>query len=258
MFLSIIVPFYNSEFKADRLLNTISHLNFKEVEYIFVDDGSTDNTYKKLVSFRDSNPHHNISAVTQENKGPGGARNTGLKLANGKYVWFVDSDDDITSEAIEYLYANINHNYDFIEFIEQQSGALIDSMNIESGSYTESTQVRNILLKRFGRLHSKIFKRKLLIDKNIFYPEYCYYEDNPLAFIYPFHVKSFLKTDVIGYIYQVDQPSITRGNQSPKKLDRLKTAEYGLKEGLTLASSSVETQQLMKEFTKVFNEHQFI
>jgi len=249
MFLSIIVPFYNSELKSDRLLNTISHLSFNEVEYIFVDDGSTDDTYKKLDSFQKNHPDHNITVITQENKGPGGARNTGLKLAIGKYVWFVDSDDDITSDAIECLYSNINNDYDFIEFIESQSGILIDSMNIDSKSYIESTQIRSILLKRFGRLHSKIFKRTLLIDNNILYPEYCYYEDNPLVFIYPFYIKSFLKTDIIGYMYQLDYPSITRGSQSPKSLDRLKTAEYGLKKGLSLTSNITEIKLLMEEFT---------
>lgn len=254
MFLSLIVPFYNSEFKSDRLLNTISHLSFNEVEYIFVDDGSTDDTYKKLVSFQTNHPHHNVTVITQENKGPGGARNTGLKLAVGKYVWFVDSDDDITSEAIEFIHSNISNNYDFIDFNAVMTGdRIVNSMDLKEDSYKFSDHnILAILLKNFGRLSSKAFSRRLLIENNIFYPEYCFYEDNPMVFIYPFYIKNFYKSNITGYLQHLEHTSITRGNQSPKSLDRLKTAEYGLKKGLSLTSNITEINLLMKEFTKQY------
>src|SRR5690606_33351962 len=116
MYLSLIVPFYNSAHKCKRILKRISEITSSDLEIILVDDGSTDDTYRLLTDFRDNLPQANITVVKQKNKGPGGARNTGLKRANGEYVWFIDSDDDITLEALAYIKSNCANQYDFIDF----------------------------------------------------------------------------------------------------------------------------------------------
>lgn len=250
MLLSFIVPFFNSKKKSKRLLKTLSSIDQDDIEIILIDDGSTDNTYKMLMDFKINAINENIEVIEQENKGPGGARNAGLTRAKGKYVWFVDSDDDIRIEAIEFLKEISDKNYDFIDFNIQSGSEVINSMDINPGEYSDAENYRIVLLNHFGRISSKAIRREFLIENNIFYPEYCLYEDNPLTYIYPFLVKSFLKTEVVGYIHHLEFESITRSQPSLRTLDRLYTSIYGFKKGLELAQNNVEVDILKEKFIK--------
>jgi len=252
MLLSLIIPFFNSEYKSKRLLKTLAKIKQKDIEFILINDGSTDNTFCLLEEFKVSIPESNVTLINQDNKGPGGARNSGLKIAQGEYVWFVDSDDDITLEAVNVLRENRDRNYDFVDFNVQSSSKLINSMSIEAGEYTDKEQMSVMLLNNFGRIWSKAIRRVFLLDNNIFYPEYCLYEDNPLAFIYPFLVKRFLKTEVVGYVHNTDFESITRSAPNLRTLDRLYTSIYGLEEGLKLAKSSKDINTLKSKFLVLY------
>ena len=121
MYLSLIVPFYNRDVSSLTLLKTLTELSLDGVEIILVDDGSTDNTYLDLSSYKDGFPDQNIQLIKQGNKGPGGARNAGLKLSQAKYVWFVDSDDDITQEAVDFIKENSASSYSLIQIKPIQS-----------------------------------------------------------------------------------------------------------------------------------------
>src|SRR6476646_1320860 len=99
LLLSIIVPFFNSAGKADRLLSTLAGIEESDVELIFVDDGSSDGTAGYLHEWQ-TRMRVRGTAVRQENKGPGAARNHGLDVAAGQFVWYVDADDDINPAVI--------------------------------------------------------------------------------------------------------------------------------------------------------------
>ena len=252
MLLSLIIPFFNSEHNSQRLLKTLEQVKQRDIEFILINDGSIDNTFCLLEEFKASIPDSNVTLINQDNRGPGGARNSGLKVAKGKYVWFVDSDDDITLEAIDVVRDNYNSNYDFIDFNVQSTKELKNHMNLDAGEYFVKDKYRIELLKNFGPISSKAVRRELLIENSIFYPEYCLYEDNPLGFIYPFFIKSFLKTEVIGYLHHLEFESITRSKMSMRSFDRLRTAVYGLEEGLKLAKGSAEISVLEKKFIEKY------
>lgn len=95
MFLSVIVPVYNCEkYLAECLRSFIEQdLPDKDYEVICVNDGSTDESAVMLSEWSDTHPVLRI--LTQENAGVSAARNNGLAIARGDYVWFVDSDDFI-------------------------------------------------------------------------------------------------------------------------------------------------------------------
>jgi len=245
--LTIISPFYNSEGKCDRLLDTISKIENESVEFIFVDDGSTDNTLALLNKFQ-QNSRANISIISHENKGPGGARNTGLKAAKGDYVWFVDSDDDILLDGLPEIQKNLKYNYDFIDFNYISDGISINSMQLPSGVYSINDINRKILLSNFGRIWTKVINREFLIKNSILYPEYCIYEDNPLGFVYPFFTTRFMKSDTVAYSYSTDFPSVTRSKPNPRYFDRLYTSAYGFKKGVALANTPTERDLLEDKF----------
>ena len=251
--LSVIVPCYNSERKCRYLLQTLASLDEPEIEVIFVDDGSTDNTIKVLLDFQRLSKLH-VRVVPQENKGPGGARNTGLKLASGKYVWFVDSDDDIQSQAIDHLKKLGGAAFDVIDFNHTSLRGQVNSIGLNEGSYDNVGNVREILVRSFVPIWSKMILRSLIVENSIWYPEYCYYEDNALGFIYPFHVQRLYKCELVGYIYHGG--GYTDASDPVSKsggfFDRMSVAVYGFKRGFKRADKESERKLLIRKFIRLF------
>lgn len=99
--LSIIIPVYNVEVYIGKLLQSIFSQNTEEVEIIVVNDGTLDGSMNVVKSFVSA--HSNLYIVNQSNMGLSEARNTGLKYAKGKYVWFVDGDDCISADCLDGL-----------------------------------------------------------------------------------------------------------------------------------------------------------
>ena len=103
MRLSVIIPVYNVEEYVLRCLKSIIDIeNHGDTEIIVVNDGSRDGSMALVSDFASSHPI--ITIVNQENRGLGAARNTGLKHAQGEYVYFLDSDDYIDLESFVHLF----------------------------------------------------------------------------------------------------------------------------------------------------------
>jgi CDP-glycerol glycerophosphotransferase len=96
--LSIIIPTYNIDRYIGPLLDAITRQEFRNLEIIAVDGGSTDDTTVLLEKRRPEEPR--LSVVPRGRIGPGNARNVGLSHATGEYVWFVDGDDMVASECL--------------------------------------------------------------------------------------------------------------------------------------------------------------
>lgn len=103
---SIIVPIYNVQAELADSLNSILKQSFSNFEIIAVNDGSTDNSPEILRHYAKFDSR--IKIIEQENKGPGEARNSGLKVAQGEYILFLDSDDQLYSkETLQQLYSTL-------------------------------------------------------------------------------------------------------------------------------------------------------
>ena len=109
MKISIIIPCYNVEKYIIQLVSSLlKQIDGKNIEIICVNDGSTDNTLNCLKSLATGN--NNLHIINQENGGPASARNSGLDIAKGEYIWFVDGDDSIDKHAINTLTHEIEEN----------------------------------------------------------------------------------------------------------------------------------------------------
>ncbi len=97
--LSIIIPVYNVESYISQCLESILSQSFKEFEIICVNDGSSDNSIEVLQKFKEKDDR--IIIIDKKNEGSGVARNVGLSIAEGKYIYFVDGDDWIEKNALE-------------------------------------------------------------------------------------------------------------------------------------------------------------
>jgi glycosyltransferase involved in cell wall biosynthesis len=100
---SVIIPAYNVEKCLVKCLDSVLKQTLKEIEIIVVDDGSTDTTPVILNKYK--NEYSNIVILSQKNSKQGAARNRGLDIAKGEYIYFLDADDYIELNALEYLYA---------------------------------------------------------------------------------------------------------------------------------------------------------
>ncbi|MBQ7148238.1 MAG: glycosyltransferase [Pseudobutyrivibrio sp.] len=104
---SIIVPVYNVEAQLGRCVETLGDQSYPMLEIILVDDGSTDSSGILCDEF--AMKDFRIKVIHQPNKGLSGARNSGLDIATGDYIFFVDSDDYLSLDAIEKLLTNLHH-----------------------------------------------------------------------------------------------------------------------------------------------------
>ena len=98
---SVITPVYNTEKYLDKTIESVINQTYKNLEFILIDDGSTDSSKKIILKHakRDSR----IKYFYKSNGGAASARNEGLRHVTGDYVFFIDSDDTIINNAIESL-----------------------------------------------------------------------------------------------------------------------------------------------------------
>ena len=152
---SVIVPVYNVEQYLDKCLESITSQTYSNLEIIIVDDGSEDSSYLIYEKWKEKDDR--IQIIKKINEGLGFARNTGLEMATGKYVLFVDSDDFIENNMIEKLIENIiidksdtiycgikrYFNENEIKNIPPKCGRIV---------YDKNEIINNVLLEMIGTL----------------------------------------------------------------------------------------------------------
>ncbi len=100
--ISVVVPVYNAEQYIEACIESILNQTYDNLEIIMVNDGSTDSSRDKCLNLLTRGD--NIKFYEKSNSGPSDTRNVGIKKSNGNYIMFVDSDDLISSQMVEYLY----------------------------------------------------------------------------------------------------------------------------------------------------------
>ena len=116
--LTFVIPAYNMESYLDRCVNSLlSASDISDLEVLIVDDGSKDGTLEYARKLERTNPGA-VRAIHQENKGHGGAVNTGIAAATGMYVKVVDADDWVDPQAIDTVLATLRAQHDTDEPID--------------------------------------------------------------------------------------------------------------------------------------------
>ncbi len=113
--ISIIIPVYQAQDYIERCLESIKNQNDNsDLEIVCVNDGSTDNSKKIIEDFKLKNKNIKVKIIDKENTGVSDSRNIGIENAEGKYIMFVDSDDELETNAIEELRKALSDNIDVI------------------------------------------------------------------------------------------------------------------------------------------------
>ncbi len=170
---SIIVPVYNVQEYLSYCVETLINQTLKDIEIIFINDGSTDKSLEILEQY--SHMDQRIIIVNQENSGSSTARNTGLDIAKGDYVLFVDSDDILNKEACDRLYLEVMQtNADLIVYgtnvfpwiQENDNGWLYSYLDIEYAKY-EKNSIKALFKEKASKpfIWNKCYRRSI-IEKN--------------------------------------------------------------------------------------------
>lgn len=161
MLLSIITPVYNAENYLQKCLESVFNQNLSPQDYeiLCINDGSTDASLSILNKFQEGNT--NLKVVSTENKGPAHARNRGLENAKGKYITFLDSDDQIYPNTLAEILNKLEEEsieilYPMIHFYDEKDN-LLEKSKIENES-----KINTGLLQERRTLPATFYKRELV------------------------------------------------------------------------------------------------
>ena len=223
---TIIIPVFNVEKYLERCLESVINQTYRNLEIILVDDGSTDNT--RAICEKYAKKDSRILVMHSLNKGPGGARNVGLEAAKGKYINFVDGDDYVTIDYIEYLYkilklkdadismCSLKKVYSDDECLDKVKEKIITMNSMEA--------ISSLLCQKkvHPAVHCKLYKKEIF--ENSRFPEKQFFED--LAIIYK--LLDSCDKIVIGeqqkYFYFQHKESIMNQQFNKKKMHRIQAA----------------------------------
>jgi len=228
---SVIIPVYNVEKYLARCLDSVLAQTFTDFEIICVNDGSTDNSPAILADYQTRSPIK-LKIINQANQGLSGARNSGLKVAEGKYVCFLDSDDFIHPQLLEITtYFADKYSADLVSFNADEQYRKDSRTDIpEFKVYNNPDripfrQTNNPLLfiksrNRRVRVHitawSKLYRRELL--QGLTFEPRLLFEDVP----YTLRIfRNYPKTIILGealYYYVNNDTSITNTKYTIKSV----------------------------------------
>ncbi|WP_304960408.1 glycosyltransferase [Thomasclavelia cocleata] len=214
--LSIIIPIYNVEKYLKRCINSLLSQNLDNYEIILIDDESKDlsgeiaDEYAKKYEF--------IKVIHQKNKGLAGARNTGLNIASGEYILFVDSDDWLIENTINKLLSEAKlydldigvADFRYVDednLIEPNKGKPYECKTIISG---EEYLTKCLEIKLPMMVWKSIYKHKFIVNNQLFFLEGFNHEDEhwmPLCYLKAKRVKNI---DIVFYNYFIHTDCISK------------------------------------------------
>lgn len=221
--LSFVVPAYNSEDYLEKCVESILKIG-KEIEIIIVDDGSKDKTSEIADNYQAEYPGICI-AVHQENKGHGGAINTGIKYVTGKYVAVIDSDDWVDKDAGARILLKIDKtkadliicNYIYT-YSDARKDQVIDYKDVFVNEKVIGwNQVNKFKITQYLMIHSCIFNAAFLKKNWIDLPENVFYEDNLFVNALLSRTKTILYLNEDFYYYLIGRADQSMQLENVKK-----------------------------------------
>lgn len=197
--ISVVVPAYNAEKSIEKCVRSVLKQDFKDFELIVVDDGSKDST--AVIVQRLLTDDSRISLIRRENGGEMAARATGIREANGFWLYFLDADDAILPDTLSSMYSHVSDDIDVVvyEF----------SLN---GKMNRLQYCRELLSFNSWWLCGKLWRRDLFDERTMSVPRYFRTGGDMLT---QMRLLKNMKRFVLGvpehkYIYDEDNPMSVR------------------------------------------------
>lgn len=238
---SIIIPVYNVAEYLDACIDSACNQTYKKIEIILVDDGSTDGKCPAICD-KWAQKDNRIRVIHQANSGLSGARNAGLNVALGKYVYFLDGDDSVKPELLETVVAYMESGYDLVAFqlnrynvdtgektVEQHLTGIFDLTTPEKQLEFISTTLLDCNIG--WEAWSRIFSRELIEKHNLRFADNkkVFAEDLYFSLCYCAHIEKAISISNILYNYTIREASIMskeKGKFNIGRMDALAKAVY--------------------------------
>lgn len=203
---SIIVPVHNSGKYLKNCLDSIIDQSYKNIEILAIENGSTDDSLKILNNYKDK-----IKLIVLKEAGLSRARNEGLKLATGEYIAFVDSDDTIEHEMIEKLVISIEREKSDLAIcnfreIDENSNRVVNRYAFPLKTINSKEIVENLVQFNCA-IWNKLYKKSIIDENRIIFPENLKYEDMPFVLEYLSKSKVISKVNEFLYNYLIHDKS---------------------------------------------------
>ncbi len=195
--ISVILPVFNGEKYIKKAIESVLNQTLADFELIIVNDGSTDNTLDIIHQFSDSR----IRLINQQNMGPGASRNRALKISNGEYIMYLDSDDWYAEDCLEISYSEAkskNTDLTFFQMInyDDKTGKIYENDWFDLTTFDETFENRvfspdetpGSLFDLSVGVCQKIYNAEFLRQIDARFPEGIFFEDMP--FFYYVYLKA--------------------------------------------------------------------
>lgn len=220
--LSVIIPVYNTERYLERCIVSALPRENQNIELIIVDDGSTDSSASICDNMQKKYPE-TIQVIHKTNGGLSDARNVGIDHANGEYLLFLDSDDMFAEGLYDWIIAQLNYNFDIIEFDCLQiknRRAIPKSIRYQSEIISAADEIEKLLKNKIGDQICRRAYKKELFD-NIKFPMNKSYEDMFTYYKLVLKSKRILSTKSQYYIYYISNPTSITNTINEKNMVNL-------------------------------------
>lgn len=226
--ISIIIPVYNVEQYLDYCMESVLVQDYKNLEIILIDDGSTDSSGNMCDEYAKNDSR--VKVIHKKNGGLSSARNIGIEVMTGKYLTFVDSDDYIRIDYVSRMYKYIlEDDTDLVvcsykKILGEESYRNISNRRTQHYVY-DAEMVRYKMIARQIPMyaHGKLYRARLIGWLN--FPEGRLYEDVPTIWNVVKHIeKVTYATDEL-YFYRQRVDSIVNGKYKHRRMDQVYFAE---------------------------------
>lgn len=229
---SVIVPVYNSEKYLEGCLEALANQTLKELEIVLVNDGSTDSSLEIMESFAKKYDGRFV-IINKENGGQATARNMGILRSSGEYIGFVDSDDKVDIHMFEAMYNRaVSGKYDLVEchyhYVMEQEDKGIKELSTR-GDIRQYESRKDMFINPMASPWNKLYKRSILIDGNITFPEGLIYEDTSFFIKTIPYIKTSSYMDNKFVYYYLRDSSTMNANKSKRVGDIFEVIEDYLK-----------------------------
>lgn len=232
---SVIIPCYNVEHEIDRLMEClkVQTIGIENLEIIMVNDGSTDKTASKLVSWEEQYEENILLIYCEQNSGLSYARNIALDAASGDYIAFIDADDWITPDYIMRLLEMCRKYNSDIAICRHDN---VSVFRKEDNKITAKDKEYNYILenvdkrKQFLVSHvfsvcvwGRLYKRSFIEEYQLRFPDGAHYEDTYFSYMSYMYANVVSECDNIMYHYYHNPYGIMLSDSEQDRRERLTT-----------------------------------
>lgn len=223
--ISIIIPLYNVENYVVESLKSALEQTFPDIEYLLIDDCSSDCTMQVVEEYISTHPRRKSIRIIhhKNNSGLSAARNTGLKHATGEFVFFMDSDDEITPDCIEKHYEALrNSNAELCIADLQLRGAKSIHVKPMSDTVNRLPFITSFFRRMWNiSAGNKLYRKEFLLNNDLTFQEGLLHEDVLWTYKIASMAKKAVWVNETTYIYKVHKGSITTHKNSIRKIKSL-------------------------------------